>query len=73
MGRQISYISYSGLDKDRRIDCLATIWKAENPPESTVLNIDDLCKINRSAHEDALAGDKQREPGKFVDIGKIEF
>lgn len=73
MGRQISYISYSGLDKDKRIDCLAAIRKAENPPGSTVLDTENLCKINRSTHEDAISCDKQLEPRKFADIGEIEF
>lgn len=73
MGRQISYVSYSGLDKDRRIDCLAQIRRIQNPPGSTCLDTEGLCRINRSTKEDARAGKEQRIPGQFVNIGRIEF
>lgn len=73
MARQRYNISYNGLDKEERIDCLAQIRRIQNPPGSTCLDVEGLCKSNRSTSKDAQASKKHRIPGQFVEIGKIEF
>lgn len=73
MKNRIYNISYSGLDKEYRIDCLAQIRRTQNPPGSTCLDVDGLCRSNRSTKEDALSSSEPREKGKLVRIGKIEF
>lgn len=73
MERQVYSISYNGLDKESRIDCLAQIRHAQNPPGSTCLDIEGLCKGSRSTRKDADAVKEPRTPGKFVRIGKIDF
>lgn len=73
MGKQFYNISYNGLDKEYRIDCLAQIRRRQNPPGSTWLDVYGLSKSSRSTKEDALLSDEPRQPGKFVKIGEIEF
>lgn len=73
MERQVYNISYNGLDKESRIDCLSQIRRTQNPPGSTCLDIDDLRKGSRSTKRDAAAVNEPRIPGKFVKIGEIEF
>lgn len=71
--RQVYNVSYNGLDKEERIDCLVRIRRTQNPSGSTCLDIEDLRKGSRSAKEDADRVLHSREPGKFVRIEKIDF
>ena len=63
--------SYSGIDKKKRIDCLAFIRRMQNPPGHTPLDIDNLCKGPRNTKKDAENSGIPREPGKFVYISPI--
>lgn len=73
MEKQIYSISYNGLDKESRIDCLAYIRSLKNPTGSTCLDTEGLCRSSRSTEQDALANGKELEPGKFFKIDKLEF
>lgn len=73
MGKQIYNISYSGLDAEYRIDCLAQIRRMQNPPGSTCVDVDGLSKSCRSTSEDAKANKTPWNPGEFVKLGKIEY
>lgn len=73
MARQIYHIAYNGLDSEDKIDCLAQIRRNQNPPGSTCLDVEGLCKSKRSTREDAQADGEPLEPGHFVKVGKIEF
>lgn len=73
MERQIYSISYSGSDKETRIDCLEYIRQQKNPTGSTVLDTKGLCKSSRSTEEDAKASGRSLEPGKFFKVDKLDF
>ena len=70
MERQVYNVSYNGLDKETRIDCLAEIRGRENPSGYTVLDLDNLRKGSRSTKEDAK--NCGEEPittlGKFIHV-----
>lgn len=73
MGKRIYHIAYSGLNKDERISCREYIRRLQNPPGSTNISLDGLCRSNRDSKKDALTDGKKLDLSKFVDIGRIDF
>lgn len=69
MERQVYNVTYNGIDKENRIDCLAQIRREQNPSGHTTLDIEGLRKGSRSTREDAnRPGLPPREKGKFVKL-----
>lgn len=73
MEKQIYSISYNGLDKESRIDCLAYIRSLKNPTGSTCLDTEGLCRSSRSTEQDALEKGEELDMREFIKLDKIEF
>lgn len=73
IGKKINVVSYSGLDKDTWIECQDYLQSQRTIPVSTFINIDMLRRSSKNFIELLEKNKGTIIPGKFVDIGVIDF
>lgn len=64
--------AYSGFDKGW-IEKKERIIREKHPSGSTCVSTDDLRRIGRDLQKDLEAHKQEYVPGKFADIGEIEY
>lgn len=73
IGKRIYNISYSGLSKDKWIECEDYLQNQHYTSGSTFINIDELRDNMPDLKVDSLEIDQAIKQGCFVDIGENDF